>query len=127
MNPPSEELEQRSPVWDALSELFLDTERQPYNHQWIANTLAESDYTEEELERILRHEVAPILGTNLLSVAGEWQGFDQNWLVTQILQRSQSRLCLPSITGALIVRSDEWKWIVRLVRAKRAELERGFD
>lgn len=89
MNPASAELEQRRPVWNALSELFLDTELQPYEYQWIAEVLAKSVYTEKELEWILQYEVAPILSANLLSGAGEWDGFDQDWLAAQIQSCSE--------------------------------------
>lgn len=127
MNPPSAELEQRRPVWEALSDLFLDTELQPHEQQWIANTLAESSYREAELEWILRHEVAPILGANLLSVAGEWAGFDQDWLASRILERAQSRLRLPSLTGWLVVRSDEWKLTLDRVIARRSQADSDTD
>ena len=53
--------------------------------RWLGRTLRESGYTLPELEHILRTEVAPIVGGNLLSVVGVWSGFDLNWLEAQIL------------------------------------------
>ena len=70
----------------ALSDLFLDTELQPEDHQRIARVLAASGYSEAELEQILRSEVGPVLLPNLLSIAGNWAGFDLGWLEAEILR-----------------------------------------
>ena len=79
------ELMRRRPVWDALSELFLDTELGDADFRRLGRTLRESGYSLPELQHILRTEVAPIVGVNLLSVAGVWGGFDPDWLEAQIL------------------------------------------
>ncbi|KJJ98722.1 hypothetical protein UB43_18870 [Pseudomonas sp. 21] len=70
----------RESVWLALSELWLDTEPSDADLNYIARTLAESDYCVEELEAIYRREVVPAVYPNALSVAGEWTGFDADWL-----------------------------------------------
>src|SRR5688500_1297338 len=70
-------IEERAPVWIALSELFLDTELQDDDRERIAKTLAASPYSEKKLEEILRFEVTPVLKANLRCVAGEWSGFDE--------------------------------------------------
>lgn len=36
---------------------------------------------------MLRHDVFPILYSNLLSVAGVWEGFDEAWLLEQVETR----------------------------------------
>ena len=50
----------------------------------IARVCAESSFTLEELKEILDSEVAPICSRNLLSIAGEWAGFDEEWLASSI-------------------------------------------
>ncbi len=80
-----EDLARRRPVWFARSELFLDTELQPSDQIRIARTLRDSRYDDATLLAILGDEVAPICGGNLLSVAGEWAGFDGEWLEQEIV------------------------------------------
>lgn len=78
------DIEARTPVWAALSDLYLDTDvARFYDH--IVETLAASPYPLDELERILFREIHPALYPNLLSVAGEWAGFDEDWLTARIL------------------------------------------
>ena len=83
------DLANRRPVWDALGELFLDTDRSYWRKQRVS-TLATSPYNLEEIEHILFYEVYPILKWNLLSIAGEWVGFDEKWLEEQIMRRLES-------------------------------------
>jgi len=89
---PSEaQITERMPVWDALSEFFLDTELQPDDHERIAKTLAASRYSETELDEILAYEVYPACKCNLLCVAGEWIGFHPDWLKEKIAPRYDRR------------------------------------
>lgn len=73
----------RIPVWIALSELYLDTDVSVF-HDAIAETLAASPYSPAELRDILMDDVHPALHANLMSVAGEWAGFDEAWLIERI-------------------------------------------
>ena len=87
---PIADIEARTRVWAALSGLYLDTDVEAY-YAHIVDTLAVSAYPLDQLERILFREVHPALYPNLLSVAGEWAGFDQDWLKARILAiRDQS-------------------------------------
>lgn len=72
-----------------MSDLFLDTDVRLF-YVNVARVCAESPYSQEELERIFREEVAPVLEPNLRSVAGEWAGFDPEWLVEMISSRQPS-------------------------------------
>lgn len=81
----------RKPVWSALSDLWLDTELQEWQLNSIAETLYESGYSIEVLREIYEKEVAPIVYTNLLCVAGEWAGFDDKWLHEEIISSLNSR------------------------------------
>ena len=78
MKPAFYDLRQRRPVWEALSDLFLDTDV-TRTRRWRVRTLAASPYSVAELEQILIDEVYPICHVNLWSVAGVWAGFDQYW------------------------------------------------
>lgn len=73
----------RIPVWIALSELYLDTDVSVF-HDAIAETLAASPYSVDDLRDILMDDVHPALHANLMSVAGEWAGFDEAWLIERI-------------------------------------------
>jgi len=66
------DVERRLPVWQALSNLFLDTELMPEDYRQLAATLRRSGYARAELRTILLEEVAPAFMFNLFDVAGEW-------------------------------------------------------
>jgi hypothetical protein len=91
VKPAAQDLAARQPVWEALSEMFLDTDVS-VSRQWRTDQLAASPYSLEQLEFILVDEVYPVCKYNLLSVAGEWAGFDQEMLQSRILRRLGSRL-----------------------------------
>ncbi|HXT11729.1 MAG TPA: hypothetical protein VN873_09215 [Candidatus Angelobacter sp.] len=84
MKPSEAQIAERLPVWEALSEFFLDTELQPSDYERIARVLAASKYSKEEIEEILIGEVCPVCRSNALSLAGEWLGFNPSWLKEKI-------------------------------------------
>ncbi|WP_350283753.1 hypothetical protein [Nitrosomonas sp.] len=90
IKPAAEDLAARQPVWEALSDMFLDMDTS-LSRQWRADQLARSPYSIEQLEFILVNEVYPICKYNLLSMAGEWAGFDPEWLKEKILCHLGSR------------------------------------
>ena len=75
-----EDLLARAPLWEALADLWLDTELADYQFDYIARAIAASPYSLAETRAIHDEEVAPAVSANLLSVAGEWAGFDSAWL-----------------------------------------------
>lgn len=74
------QFENRKPIWNVLSEFYLDTELQQSDYDRIAQTLKASDLDINELKAIDLFEVFPVLKGNLLGVAGVWNGFDEKWL-----------------------------------------------
>ncbi len=84
-------LNERKPIWIALSEFYLDTELQDYHFRYIANKIIESPYSLEEVQQINKYEVFPVLQANLLSVAGEWAGFQEEWLIRSIMDSLKKR------------------------------------
>ena len=104
----SDEIERRKPVWIALSDLWLDTEFEESDLRRIAGAMRESGYSVEELREIYLFEVAPVVFPNLLTVAGEWAGFDPEWLVGRVLKQARSR----SVILRLLVRLGPGRWIM---------------
>lgn len=121
MKPPSEELERRRPVWEAISAIFLDTEIDDAWREQIVNTLRSSGYSESELDNILWAELCPVLHTNLLSFAGEWAGFDMEYVEQSILSRPAGRIrqWTAYINGGNIAR-HAWRRIKESMAARRA-------
>ena len=77
--------ERRAPVWEALSELFVGKELQDYDYAGIAKTLRLSGYSVDELEKVLREEVAPVFRSNLSALAiPEMEGWAQDTVVKEV-------------------------------------------
>jgi hypothetical protein len=131
MKPANEDLQHRRPVWGALSGLFLDTDTS-LARVWRIETLAASPYSMDELQEILVDEVYPVCRPNLFTIAGEWAGFDPEWLETRILRRLRptfhpwQRFSLGRLTVHL---SLEWRQtragVIRLRSSGNAEATHG--
>lgn len=124
---PSVDLSARRPVWEALSTLFLDTDVRIMRED-RARVLAGSPYSIETIEAILIDEVYPVCRGNLLSIAGEWNAFDVDWLEDRIMRRLGSPLrALHRINlGRLSVRlSVEWSRTKTAILAERRRARDG--
>lgn len=124
-SPINNNLEERIKIWVALSDLFLDTDVTPF-YESISRVCAESNYSADELKYILLSEVAPVCGINLLSVAGEWTGFDEEWLVDNICNRTYKKpawkVYLLNPLGYFWIRrytKDDWQMIEKLMTERR--------
>jgi hypothetical protein len=104
-------IEQRKPIWMALSEFYLDTELQDSDFRHIAFTILDSPYSLDEVKTINKYEVFPILQANLLSSAGEWAGFDEEWLVEKILYLIEKKSKIGRI--ATEVTYPMFKWMCK--------------
>ena len=114
-------------MWNALSELFLDSDV-TITREWRIQQLAASPYSLDELERILIDEVYPICRWNLSSVAGEWAGFDLEWLEKRILARLSSPLRIMHVFNSgkvFIPLSQEWRATKHGIAATRARADRA--
>lgn len=71
------------PVWSALSDLFLDTETRWFlpRTAWAG---ARSGLSWQQLDQVYQNQVAPVVAPNLLDIAGDWAGFPDEWLFSQI-------------------------------------------
>ncbi|NIF05606.1 hypothetical protein F3J23_09135 [Chryseobacterium sp. Tr-659] len=83
--------EERRNVWYALSDLYLDTELQEWQFQYMADIFLKSPFSLEKIKKIDKYEVFPVLFSNLLDPAGEWAGFDEKRLVKNIMKWMDSR------------------------------------
>ena len=73
-------IEFRKPIWNVLSEFYLDTELQNSDYDRITEILIASNFDINKLKAIDLLEVFPVLKENLLTPAGVWNGFDKDWL-----------------------------------------------
>ncbi|CAM4032764.1 hypothetical protein [Bordetella muralis] len=71
-------------VWQALSTLFLDTESDDATFSHTARVVLETGYSRPEIHNILWGEVFPVLKANLRSIAGEWAGWPDEWLLEHL-------------------------------------------
>ena len=74
----------RYPIWIALAELYLDTELDEDQLRRIARVFAASGYIWAEIKQINYDDVAPALWFNVQDIAGEWAGWDEEWLRERI-------------------------------------------
>ena len=101
-------IKERKPVWIALSKFYLDTELQASDFNYIAQRIIESPYSFEEVKQINKYEVFPILQSNLLSDAGEWSGFDEEWLIKSIVNSLKNRNAVKKVAFKSSYLSLKW-------------------
>lgn len=73
-------------VWLALAEHFLDTETR-HLLPWTANACVLAGLAPEQVRSLWYEDIAPAVAINLLSPAGEWAGWDRDWLFQRISER----------------------------------------
>lgn len=83
--------QQERQAYIILSELFLDTEHTPLELHYLSTSLRPLGIPAATLQHMLRHDLFPILYPNFLSIAGEWQGFDEDWLLQKVQDRRSGR------------------------------------
>jgi hypothetical protein len=89
--------------------------------------MANSDLSIEQLRQVYLVEVAPVVSPNLLTVAGEWAGFDEEWLCSQIVRNLRDRprrtrfwSWFPLTRGPMLYATERhWKRLVELVQRSR--------
>lgn len=90
-------------MWTSLADHFLDTETRDGVVR-SALVCCEAGVDRDELERVWFDEVVPVVGGNLWSVAGEWAGWPDEWLLPRLAER-RARRRGPTIMGRLRRRS----------------------
>jgi hypothetical protein len=122
-------IQARLPLWEALSDLWLDTQLSDAYMEGIARVMDESGLTIDELWRVYSYEVAPVVYMNVYSFAGQWLGFSSDWLRTEIVRNLRDRprrtrfWTLFPITRCLMLSQTDhaWKKLVAIVRRRRNE------
>lgn len=84
-------IEERKPIWIAISDFYVDNELQEVDFKIIASAIKKSPYSFKEVKEIDKKEVFPVLFYNLLSVAGNWTGSEEEWLVNKISGKIRRR------------------------------------
>jgi len=120
------ELSRREPVWLAFSEFWLDIELDHTDLARIAEIARASGHSRAELRAIYLHEVAPVVGTNLFSVAGVWEGFDPAWLSKRCRRRAERpprwpRLATICRLYLILATERHWRVIERALPADPAK------
>jgi hypothetical protein len=81
--------------------MFLDVELDDENRRDMARMIVNSGYAPKDVLNVLWDEVYPVVGSNLGNPAGQWEGFDLDWLQDQILSRQHQRTWLTRIAKAM--------------------------
>lgn len=103
-------IDDRLPVWIALSEFYLDTELQEQDYDFIYRQLKDSGKSISELKEIDLYEVFPSLQANLNSVAGEWAGFNEQWLAKVCAENYRKRKN-PFFRLMVLIRNKRYYWM----------------
>jgi hypothetical protein len=91
---PEQDQADRRMIWDELQMFWMDTDPKIFLDS-AARTCARSKYSLPEIERIFWNEVRPAVRLNLMSIAGEWRGFEIGWLSRQIQKTNRHGRSLP--------------------------------
>ncbi|MGE8514233.1 MAG: DUF7079 family protein [Chryseobacterium culicis] len=124
MNEP-ELFAERKLVWLALADLYLDTELQEWQFQYITGIFLKSPFNLEKIKKIDQYEVFPVLFSNLLNPAGEWAGFEEKRLVKNIMTWMEFRSKLDILAIKCIypiyqpVNRDYWKRLEEIYNQTR--------
>jgi hypothetical protein len=117
MKHPKDDLEARTPVWDALQMFYMDTDPALFLES-AAEVCARSPYSLVEIEAILFNEVLPACRFNLFMLpAPEWAGFATDWLVQRILRKHRFGRRLPLLCRRYT--RDWWRRLVPLIEKRR--------
>jgi hypothetical protein len=126
-----EELTRRRPLWQSMSDLFLDTETR-WDVPFVARRCAESGYDDTILERIFWIEVFPEAIGNTLSIAGEWCALDLSEAALVARAKSGRMPWLRRWLSGHMVEA-EWravctvtKWLRSLDESRRMELTQAL-
>ncbi|OZB59609.1 MAG: hypothetical protein B7X39_12020 [Lysobacterales bacterium 14-68-21] len=105
-----------------MTDLYLDTAITDTEISYIARVCAESPYSEKELERIMFAEVWPAFSQNLLSFAGDWAGWKEEFVQQRVLQCYKRRIYLSWRLNPLkLFLCRDWSVIASQIARARGE------
>lgn len=105
------EIERRLPLWTALADLFLDTDVM-LSVPHIARTIVDGGWSTVEAEEALRWEVRPAFYRNLLSIAGEWAGWDPREVRQAVVEARSDKMGRFLIGRNRFMPRAEWRAVV---------------
>lgn len=127
-----EEIDKRFPLWEAISQLFIDTEIGAYEHGRVVEEIMKFDCSFEEAENIFLYEVAPVCSWNMYAAAGVWTAFDEEWLkekISENIRRQEMffpyRWYIKSRFGKFLTADlirDDWEKVREIYRMKMSSL-----
>ena len=120
MKSAAQDLDARRPAWNALSELYLDTDYRSFV-RITARELAATPYSLDELREILVQEVHPVLAWNLCATTGVWDRFDHAWLAERILTAARRPRWWPRLACARRYAAHLWRLLEPRIRRARGE------
>jgi len=117
MKKPEADIDDRTPVWGCLQDLYMDTDvTLSYNH--IVSVCSQSKYSIVELHDILFQEVLPTLSSNLYALpAPEWRGYEMTGLVEHILKKHKFGKRKPWIGRSYT--QQQWQVLKPLIQQAR--------
>ena len=117
MERPEKDIGDRTPVWDCLQDLYMDTDV-TLSYGYISKICGESKYSIEELEKILFQEVLPALKFNMFDLpAPEWSGFQTEWVVERVLKKHRFGKRRPWVLRRYT--NSHWKALIPLIEAEK--------
>jgi hypothetical protein len=118
MKHPEADLEARTPVWDALQIIYMDTDPGIFLGS-MAEVCGRSPYTLAEIEVILFNEVLPACRFNMFAgPAPAWAGFETSWLVQRVLRNHRFGRRRPLVLR--LYTAGWWRRLAPLIAATRA-------
>jgi hypothetical protein len=118
----------REDLWELMAEQFLDTE----TRTWIPKTAlacVELGLSEEAAFDVWAYEVTPAVWRNIWDIAGEWAGWDRQWLVAEIRRKAPRKKSWRVYRAHVHFAHDCWVAIAACIRvlwhtpeAERSEL-----
>src|SRR5688500_807381 len=84
----------RIEAWVAMAEHFLDTETRQ-EIPMTAPRCVQAGLSTEQARLVWQYEVSPAVAFNVWDIAGEWAGWDRDWLVDRIIRLRRRRLGRP--------------------------------
>src|SRR6478609_6253839 len=110
-------------VWVSMADHFLDTETR-HDLPLTALRCVEAGLTPVQAREVWQHDVSPAVGFNLFDIAGEWAGWDEEWLVARIAEARQSRWHGPGrwrkLRLPMPLMGGQWLAIERIIEFLRA-------
>lgn len=99
---------ERVQIWDTLSEFYLDSYQTDADKERVAQILARSPFSLDELRHIELFEVDPVCWLNLHPFGAEWAGFSPDWLIPRCLECQRRSPYNPAKKRSLRERLFRW-------------------